>query len=179
MSMADRNSTVILIAPGFDLERVAVWTSCLRKAGCPVSLVGLTSGPQRSSFGVRLIPDADLDRAPEGEPGLLLLPGGKEYAAALRRDPRALRYMLAVLRSDGRIGGDRELEAALPEVTMVIVRPLPADGGAVLEDLYEIRGSQGRGAGFLSTGEGRMSRETVKGAPGSSARSTENKSEPG
>jgi putative intracellular protease/amidase len=138
--MVDRNSTVILIAPGFDLERVAVWTTYLRKAGCPVSLVGLTSGPQRSSHGVRLIPDADLDRVPEGEPGLLLLPGGREYAAALRRDPRALRYMLAVLRSNGRIGGARELENAIPEVAMMIVRPLPTDRQAVLENLEEIRG---------------------------------------
>jgi len=150
--MIDWNFTVILIAPGFDLEQVAVWTTQLRKAGCPVSLVGLTSGPQRSSHGVRLIPDADLDRVPKREPGLLLLPGGKEYAAALRRDPRVLRYMLAVLRSDGRIGGDRELEAAIPEVAMTIVRPLPTDRQAVLEDLDAIRRKPGEGIGFLNQG---------------------------
>jgi hypothetical protein len=148
MTMIDRNFTVILIAPGFDLEQVAVWTTYLRKAGCPVSLVGLTSGPQRSSHGVRLIPDTDLDQAPEREPGLLLLPGGKEYAAALRRDPRVLRYMLALLRSDGRIGGDQALEAAIPEVAMTVVRPLPTDRQAVLDDLDVIR-QEARGGDWL------------------------------
>ena len=167
--MADRNFTVILIAPGFDLEQVAIWTACLRKAGCPVSLVGLTSGPQRSSSGVRLLPDAELEQAGGGKPGLLLLTSGKEYAAALRRDPRVQRYLLAVLGSDGRIGGDRELEAAIPEVQMRVVRPLATDRPAVLDDLDEIRGSQGRGRDFPSTGVGQMSRGSVNEAPGSSA----------
>jgi hypothetical protein len=152
--MAERNFTVILIAPGFDLEQVAVWTTQLRKTGSPVALVGLTSGPQRSSNGVRLIPDTDLDRVPVADPGLLLLPGGLEYAAALRRDPRALRYMLAVLRSDGHIGGDRELEAAIPEVVVTPVRPLPTDRHAILADLDAIRGIQGRGRVFPNLGIG-------------------------
>jgi hypothetical protein len=97
---------------------------------------------------VRLIPDTDLDQAPEREPGLLLLPGGKEYAAALRRDPRVLRYMLALLRSDGRIGGDQALEAANPEVAMTVVRPLPTDRQAVLDDLDVIR-QEARGGDWL------------------------------
>jgi hypothetical protein len=152
--MADRNFTVILIAPGFDLEQVAVWTTQLRKSGRPVSLVGLTGGPQRSSNGVRLIPDTDLDSAPAADPGLLLLPGGKAYAAALRRDPRALQYMHAVLHSDGRIGGDRELEAVIPEVEMAVLEPLQTDVQAVLADLDAIRGSQGRGRVFSPRGRG-------------------------
>ncbi|HUF38831.1 MAG TPA: DJ-1/PfpI family protein [Anaerolineales bacterium] len=150
--MLDRNFTVILIAPGFDLEQVAVWTVCLRRAGCPVALVGLTSGPQRSSAGVRLVPDADLDRPPGRKPGLVLLPGGREYAAALARDPRALRYLRAVLGANGRIGGERELEAALPELRFALVPPLPTDWRIVLDGLEEIRGRPGEGIGFPSRG---------------------------
>jgi hypothetical protein len=123
-------------------------------SGSPVSLVGITTRPQRSSSGVRLVPDTDLDHAPEAEPGLLLLPGGKDYAIALARDPRVLRYLNAVLGAGGRIAADRVLETVFPDLPMAVIRPLPTDWRAVQEDLDDIRGSQGRGWGFLKTGAG-------------------------
>jgi putative intracellular protease/amidase len=143
--MSQKDSTYILIAPGFDLVQVAMWTAHIRSRGCRVAIVGLTPGVQRSTNGVHWVPDLDLDQVQGDHPGLVLLPGGGGCAAALARDPRVLHFLGNVRESFGHVAGAREVRAVLADQQLTVVPSMDREGPRLLDNLIAYQGDEGRG----------------------------------
>ena len=110
VKMQTQMTNLLLLAPGFDSELTERCVSRLRKSGRAVFLVGLIPGMVRSRDGLQLMPDMHLDELALANYGAwLFLPGGRDYAAALARDPRVYRLVQAVHANGGCI-------AATPDV---------------------------------------------------------------
>ena len=151
-NMNPHHATYILIAPGFDLVQVALWTGHIRARGCRVAIVGLTPGELRSTNGVRWVPDLELDQVLGDLPGLVLIPGGGGCAAALARDPRVVHFLGAVRAGRGRVAGAREVEGVLSDQQVVVVPSMDAGGEGLLDHLIAYKGDEGRGRCLPSPG---------------------------
>lgn len=150
--MGNHHSTYILIAPGFDLVQVAMWTAHIRAQGCRVVIVGLTPGLLRSTNGVHWVPDLELDQVLGDPPGLVLMPGGGACAAALARDPRVMRFLGAVRAGRGNVAGAVEVGAFLADQKVVIVPAMDDGGQGLLDQLIAYKGDEGRGRSLLIPG---------------------------
>ena len=137
-----QTTTLIILAPGFDLDLVKVCAARMKATGRRMSLIGLAAGPVRSDQGLRLTPDADLEQLPDDVAvDWLLLPGGRECAAALSRDPRVYRLLRAVHEDGGRI-------AASPDFWLGnIMAPLVPLTGELIEDLAAVERGMTASAG--------------------------------
>ena len=143
--MNEHSPTYILIAPGFDLVQVAMWTAHIRSRGHRVAIVGLTPGMLRSTNGVHWVPDLELDQVFGDPPGLVLMPGGGGCAAALARDPRVMRLLGEVRTGRGRVAGDREVGTFLAGKQVMVVPSMEEGGAALLDHLIAYKGDEGRG----------------------------------
>ena len=93
----------LLLADGFeDLEAVAP-IDILRRAGIPLTTVGVTGRRVTSKHGLTVEADTTLDGTGADDLDMLVLPGGPG-AETLRTDPRVLALLQAAAR-DGRIIG--------------------------------------------------------------------------
>jgi len=79
---------LVLLAPGFEeLEAVTV-IDILRRAGVEVVVAGTTTGPIVGGHRIPLVPDTTLPAAGQDAFDMIVLPGGGEGTANLRRDSR-------------------------------------------------------------------------------------------
>ena len=106
---------VVLLAHGFDAQLVTEMTTHARLAAQPVSLIGLTSGPQQSELGISLNPDRNLEQFSALGAPVVIFPGGKNAAMALLRDPRVHRLCEAVWTQGGQVVASSSVRRLLKE----------------------------------------------------------------
>ena len=106
---------VVLLAHGFDAQLVTEITTHGRSAAQPVTLISLTSGPQRSELGISLNPDQNLEQFSVQRAPVVIFPGGKNAAMALLRDPRVHRLCEAVWTQGGQVVAAASIRTLLQE----------------------------------------------------------------
>lgn len=101
MQRGRRAVVLVLLAPGFEEQDVAMVARTLRRAGLPVVLVGLTAGPLRGCYGVSLAPDKTLSEVQADDAAAVVLPGGSQAARQLNADPRVHNLLRRVMEQGG------------------------------------------------------------------------------
>ena len=84
---------LVPLAPGVEeIEAVAV-IDVLRRAGVEVVAAGTTTGAIEASRGVKLFPDRSLDGLRASDFDMIVVPGGRNGVANLKKDPRVTRLL--------------------------------------------------------------------------------------
>ena len=79
---------LVPLAPGFEEIEAVTIVDILRRAGVEVAVAGTIAGPVTGSHGVPVVPDTTIDAVASALFDMVVLPGGGEGTANLRRDPR-------------------------------------------------------------------------------------------
>jgi putative intracellular protease/amidase len=88
-----KNGIFVLLAPGFEEIDVCVVTRALRRSGFSVTVIGLTAGLVRGTYGLSLAPDCTLSEVEMERPRAVVLPGGVQATRKLNTDPRVHRLL--------------------------------------------------------------------------------------
>ena len=79
---------LVPLAPGFEEIEAVTIIDILRRANVEVTVAGTIAGPVKGSHGVLVVPDTTIDAVASALFDMVVLPGGGEGTANLRRDPR-------------------------------------------------------------------------------------------
>ena len=86
-----KKRVLIVLAEGFeDIEAVAS-IDVLTRAGCEVTVAGLTPGPIAAAYGTTIQPQIPLDQVPESLFDAIFFPGGRRNAQALAASEKVVR----------------------------------------------------------------------------------------
>ena len=80
----------ILLAEGFEEAEALIPADLLRRAGLPVSLVGLNAATVAGGHGIAVAADLTLEQVVLSSQDMLLLPGGKGGVESMQMDLFAL-----------------------------------------------------------------------------------------
>ena len=80
----------LFLAPGFEESEAVVPADLLRRAGLPVSLVGLNAATVAGGHGIAVAADLTLEQVVLSSQDMLLLPGGKGGVESMQMDLFAL-----------------------------------------------------------------------------------------
>lgn len=76
----------ILLAEGFEEAEALIPADLLRRAGLPVSLVGLNAATVAGGHGIAVAADLTLEQVVLSSQDMLLLPGGKGGVESMQMD---------------------------------------------------------------------------------------------
>jgi protein deglycase len=125
---------LVPVAPGFEEIETVTIVDILRRAQIEVLLAGLVPGVLTGSRGIRVEPDCPLDQVLTQTFDLIVLPGGKQNALALRDDPRVRSLVTRQLDRGGVVGAICAAPLALAAYGVLDARRATAHP-AVREDL--------------------------------------------
>ena len=103
---------LVPLAPGFEEIEAVTIIDILRRANVEVTGAGTADGPIVGSRRVPIIPDTTLDTVAGSRFDMIVLPGGGEGTANLRRDPR----VTALVKDQAARGGYVAAICAAPTV---------------------------------------------------------------
>ena len=108
------NHTAVFLAAGFEEETVVSLLCQLRRAGLPVSLIGLSSQPLTGAHGINLCPDEILTDLPKDTTfRLIVIPGNGRCVQSLLISPHFHRLLKNTLANDGYVAA---LDTAVPSL---------------------------------------------------------------
>jgi 4-methyl-5(b-hydroxyethyl)-thiazole monophosphate biosynthesis len=96
-----KNGILVLLAPGFEEIDVCAVTRTLRRSGFSVTVIGLTAGLVRGTYGLSLAPDCTLNEVEKERPRAIVLPGGVQATRKFNADPRVHRFLRRVAGEGG------------------------------------------------------------------------------
>ncbi len=151
---------LVLLADGTEEMEAVIPIDLMRRAKWEVVAAGLKKGAITASRGVRIVPDAPLDRVDAAGFDLLVVPGGAKGVQNLRKDARVLELVRAfdragktvaaicagplVLQEAGILDGKRA--TCHPDVTSQLTKAKPVDEAVVVDG--RVVTSQGAGTSF-------------------------------
>jgi 4-methyl-5(b-hydroxyethyl)-thiazole monophosphate biosynthesis len=103
---------LVPLAPGFEEIEAVTIIDILRRAHVEVTVAGTADGPIVGSRRVPIIPDTTLDAVAGSRFDMIVLPGGGEGTANLRRDPR----IAEIVKRQAERGGNLAAICAAPTV---------------------------------------------------------------
>lgn len=93
-------SVLMILAEGFEETEAIAVVDVLRRGEVNVVMAGLTAGPVASSRGVKIIPDAELDKVNADDFDMVVLPGGRPGTDNLIADDRVKKILQDMARKD-------------------------------------------------------------------------------
>lgn len=94
-------TALVILAPGFEEIEAITPIDILRRAGVDVTVAGTVSGPITAARQTRHLADIDLDAVKDKPFAIVILPGGGDGTANLKKDPR-VREITARQKREGR-----------------------------------------------------------------------------
>lgn len=101
MARVMEDGIYVMIARGFEESDVSTTTRSLRRSGFSVAVVGLSAGPVRGAYGLRLAPDRALSEVETKSPRAVVLPGGMQASRQLSADPRVHHLLRRIVDGGG------------------------------------------------------------------------------
>jgi 4-methyl-5(b-hydroxyethyl)-thiazole monophosphate biosynthesis len=129
---------LVPVAPGFEEIETVTIVDILRRAQIEVVLAGVVPGVLTGSRGIRVEPDCPLDQVLAQAFDLIVLPGGKQNALALRDDPRVRSLVTRQLDRGALVGAICAAPLALAAYGVLDARRATAHP-AVREDLARVQ----------------------------------------
>ncbi len=106
----------LFLAAGYEEATAVYYLEQLRKAGLPVSLVGINDQLIRGRHGIRVYPDSTIATLPSNIAfHLILIAGGSQHVNSMLIDPRIHRLMHKTIKANGFI-------APLPNIESIFLR---------------------------------------------------------
>lgn len=95
--------TYIFLADGFEEIEALTPIDLLRRAGHPVTVVGVTGKTVTGSHGIKVVCDALISEASRADIDMIILPGGLPGADNLQNSPEVNEYIQLALDTDAYI----------------------------------------------------------------------------
>ena len=106
----------LFLAAGYEEATAVYYLEQLRKAGLPVSLIGINDQPIRGRHGINLLPDSTIATLPSDIAfHIILISGGCQHVNSMLIDPRIHKLLHKTINAHGFI-------APLPNIESIFLR---------------------------------------------------------